>query len=127
MESRRPSTPVLVVEDNPETRDVLRVLLGIEGYAVATAGDGQEALDYLRSGRPACLIVLDLRMPVMDGWTLLGLLHHDPVLRNIPVIAFSAVLDREVPNVVAAIRKGSVDPDVLLRIVEQAAHDPEPN
>ena len=125
MESRRPSAPVLLVEDNPETRGVLRLLLETEGYAVATAGDGQEALDYLRSGQPVSLIVLDLRMPVMDGWTFLGLLRHDPVLRDIPVIAFSAVLDRDVPNVVASIRKGTVDPNVLLRIIGQAARDPE--
>ena len=97
------------------------MVLDVSGYSVATAVDGQEALDYLRAGGLASLIVLDLLMPIMDGWTLLGILKQDEALREIPVIAFSAVSDRDVPQAVATVRKGTVDPDVLLGIIERAA------
>ena len=67
------------------------------------------------------MIVLDLLMPIMDGWTLLGILKHDEALREIPVIAFSAVIDHDVPPAIATVRKGTVNPDVLLGIIERAA------
>jgi CheY-like chemotaxis protein len=122
MGGARPSAPVLVVEDNPETRDVLALVLRLEGYAVETAADGQEALDYLRAGKSACLILLDLFMPIMNGWTLHDLLKQDERLRDLPVIAFSVVMDqRDVPQGVIAIRKGTLDPDALLRVVEHNA------
>ena len=117
---RRPSAPVLVVEDNAETRNVLEMVLEINGYAVALACDGAEALDYLRAGNRACLIVLDLRMPVMDGWTFLRILKEDPGLADIPVIAFSANLDGDLPGTVATVRKAGVDPDVFLALIERA-------
>jgi len=78
MGSRRPSAPVLIVEDNYETREVLERILELWGYATATAEDGLAALGYLRGGNPACLIILDLRMPIMDGWALSRELQADP-------------------------------------------------
>ena len=61
-------------------------------------------------------------MPIMNGWTLLDLLKQDEALRDLPVIAFSVVMDhREVPQGVTAIRKGALDPDALLRVVERSA------
>jgi CheY-like chemotaxis protein len=111
---------VLVVEDNAETRGVVEMLLEINGYAVALACDGAEALDYLRAGNRACLIVLDLRMPVMDGWTFLRILKDDPALADIPVIAFSANLEGELPGTVATVRKAGVDPELFLGLIERA-------
>jgi len=118
--SRRPSAPVLVVEDNAETRDVLRMLLEINGYAVEMARDGSEAIEYLRAGYPACLIILDLRMPIMDGWILLRVLQADPYLAEIPAIAFSAFIEGELPGTIATVRKASVNPDVFLGLIERA-------
>ena len=119
MGSRRPTAPVLIVEDNDETRNVLQRLLELRGYATATADDGQAALDYLRSGKAACLIMLDLRMPVMDGWTLMRELQSDPALPQIPVVAFSANVEGDVPGAVATIRKAAVDPEVMLDIIDR--------
>jgi CheY-like chemotaxis protein len=116
----RPSAPVLIVEDNRETRDVLRMILELRGYNIATADDGQEALAYLYDGNPVCLIILDLRMPIMDGWAVCRALKADPTLTDIPVIAFSANIDGDLPGAIATIRKGSFDPNVLLSIVDQA-------
>ena len=124
MAFRRSSPPVLIVEDNEETREVLQRVLELRGYATATAGDGQAALDYLRSGKPACLIILDLRMPVMDGWALMRELQADPTFAQIPVVAFSANIEGELPGAVATFRKASVDPELMLDVIDRACrHD----
>jgi two-component system chemotaxis response regulator CheY len=60
---------VLVVDDDPDLLDVVRLILEDEGCEVHTAQDGQRALDALRAGLEPDVILLDLRMPVMDGWT----------------------------------------------------------
>ena len=60
---------ILVVEDEKDSRDALRELLELEGYRVETAVNGREALDALNtSGDRICIVLLDLFMPVMDGW-----------------------------------------------------------
>jgi CheY-like chemotaxis protein len=97
------------------------MVLETEGYAVAMACDGQEGIDYLRAGKPVSLVVLDLRMPIMDGWAFLHTVQADPELAKIPIVAFSAVVESDVPGAVATIRKGTVDPSMLLRIIEAAA------
>lgn len=60
--------PVLVVDDDPAIRTTIADILGLEGYRVETAANGQEALDFVGRERPS-VVVLDMRMPVMDGWT----------------------------------------------------------
>ena len=81
--------PVLVVEDNTDTREVIKVLLSLEGYAVVTAADGAEAMAKLRGGLDPCLIILDLMMPVKDGYQFRREQMADPTLQRIPVIVCS--------------------------------------
>lgn len=83
---------ILVVDDHYEIRVALAELLEDEGYQVITAAHGQEALALLQRGtiRPS-LIVLDLMMPVMDGWTFREIQARDPVLQAIPVVVISAI------------------------------------
>ena len=83
--------PVLVVDDDRDIRDVLREVLVDVGYDVITARNGQEALDHLvlRGVRPA-LILLDLMMPVMNGWEFRARQVVEPELTRIPVLAISA-------------------------------------
>ncbi|HYF50788.1 MAG TPA: response regulator [Planctomycetota bacterium] len=81
---------VLIVEDDLDIRDVLTQVLEYEGYEVATAGNGREALDYLRSHPKPGLILLDLMMPVMDGWQFRAEQQKTPELANIPVVILSA-------------------------------------
>lgn len=88
-DERRPT--VLVVEDDAGIHDMLDVLLEDEGYIVAHAEHGQAALDYLHSNPPPCCILLDLYMPVLDGWQFHSAQLRDPQLANIPVIVMSAV------------------------------------
>jgi len=81
--------PVLVVEDDRDTRDLLREALEIEGYDVATARDGAEGLEELRRLRPG-LVLLDLFMPVMDGAEFCRRQQEDPAVASIPVVVVSA-------------------------------------
>jgi CheY-like chemotaxis protein len=82
---------VLVVEDEPVTRQALVLVLEAEGCTVAQAGNGQEALELLRGGLRPGVILLDLAMPVMDGWQFLRERERDPALAVIPVVVVSAV------------------------------------
>ena len=59
--------PILVVDDDPNILEVVSELLDMEGYRVATAANGAEALRVVEAGRPS-LVLLDMRMPVLDGW-----------------------------------------------------------
>jgi two-component system alkaline phosphatase synthesis response regulator PhoP len=81
---------ILIVEDDRVVREVVSDALVDAGYAVAKAADGADALDQLRD-HPADAIVLDLKMPVMDGWTFLDAISRDAELRTIPVAIMSAV------------------------------------
>jgi CheY-like chemotaxis protein len=81
--------PILLVEDDADTRDSMRRLLELWGYRVLCAADGREALSLL-SGELPCLILMDLRMPDMDGWQFRQQLWQEPRLATIPVILISA-------------------------------------
>ena len=81
---------ILVVEDDRVVREVVSDALIDAGYAVASAADGADALDQLHD-HPADAILLDLLMPVMDGWSFLAAIAQDVDLRSIPVGIMSAV------------------------------------
>lgn len=82
---------LLIVEDDPEILEIYRVLAEDLGYAVVTAADGLQALNQLESMRQLpCMILLDLMMPVMNGWQFLEQISKNPVLSNIPVVIVSA-------------------------------------
>src|SRR5688572_11356455 len=67
-EHSMPESPVLVVEDDREQRETLCAMLDLEGFRHAEAANGREALDYLEGFPAPCLVLLDLDMPVMNGW-----------------------------------------------------------
>ncbi len=81
--------PLLVVEDVPDTLQLVDVTLTFKGYRVVTARNGQEALEAIQKERPV-LIVTDILMPQMDGFSLVHRLRIDPETRGIPVIFLSA-------------------------------------
>lgn len=81
---------VLVVDDDFDLRQTMREILQEEGYVVDTAANGLEALELLRRSNPPRVVVLDLMMPVMDGWQLLDELKRDSSLSDIPVVVISA-------------------------------------
>jgi signal transduction histidine kinase len=81
---------ILVVEDDHDIRTSLADFLTLEGFEVATATDGAAALARLRKAEPPDVVLLDLMMPVMDGWQFRLEQKRDPVLSQVPVIALSA-------------------------------------
>lgn len=83
------SAKVLVVEDNPDTSQVVALLLGLEGIWVATALDGLEGMSKAASVHPH-LIVTDLMMPNLGGLAMIRLLREQPDLKDVPIIAFTA-------------------------------------
>jgi CheY-like chemotaxis protein len=82
---------VLVIEDDLDVRDVIAELLAAEGFIAVGASDGREGIEWLRSATvPPRVILLDLMMPVMDGWTFRAAQLADPQLASIPVVVLSA-------------------------------------
>ncbi len=97
-----PAAQVLVIDDDADMRELVQIMLEDAGYTVTLAPDGAAALAVLRQAvRLPDLVLLDLRMPVMDGRAFRHAQLADPVWRTIPVIAFSA--DRDVHGVAAAL------------------------
>lgn len=114
------SPTVFIIEDDVDTRDMLAKFLELEGYRVELASNGRHALDLLSSGAPACVIVLDLMMPVMDGWEFRRRQVEDGRLRNIPTIVVSAAGRERLAQISAdAYLSKPVDMDELLARVSQ--------
>jgi len=80
---------ILVVDDDALIRQLLRVNLELEGYEVAEASDGEEAIQQARVLCPA-LVLLDIMMPKLDGWEVARVLRGDPETAGIPVVFLSA-------------------------------------
>jgi CheY-like chemotaxis protein len=80
---------LLLVEDNEENREGLSRHLRRKGYEVLTAVDGQQGLEAARTGGPD-LILMDMSLPVLDGWEATRQLKADPLTRHVPVIALTA-------------------------------------
>jgi CheY-like chemotaxis protein len=81
---------VMIVEDDPDTREMLERFLELEGFDVRTAANGKLALEALRADSALCVILLDLMMPVMNGWQFRAAQASDPALARIPVIVVTA-------------------------------------
>jgi CheY-like chemotaxis protein len=96
---------VLVVEDDDILCGALRLVLQWEGYQVACAADGQEALDILRTSGPPAFILLDLMLPVLDGWQFREALKADPALAAVPVVVVSALDATRAPQAAGHIQK----------------------
>ncbi len=86
---------ILVIEDDPAVREAVALVLGMDGYQVAGAADGVEALEYLRSHEPPCLILLDLELPRLDGRHFQQEKAKDPRLGSVPVVIISAAADAQ--------------------------------
>lgn len=114
------SEKILVVEDSPDSRDMISCLLRLQGYEVITAEDGQQAMDMLGVEHPG-LIITDIQMPNMDGIELIKRLRRQSELRNIPILVMSAYRSGVVSEALdagatAAARK-PIQFDSLLQVV----------
>ena len=82
-------TPILLVEDNELNRDMLTRRLNRAGFSVIAAADGQQALDLMRSDKPA-VVLMDMNLPVKNGWTACREARLDKQIKHIPIIALTA-------------------------------------
>jgi len=90
MSSTQSQCPVLIVEDDEDLRDMMAQMLTIEGFAATAVANGREALDYLHQAIKPHVILLDLMMPVMDGWEFRRRQQCDPKLAQVPVVVVTA-------------------------------------
>jgi len=84
---------VLVVDDDNDQRKLLGSILELRGYSVETAENGRDALMKMRRGERPCLVLLDLMMPIMDGWKFWKELVNDQTLAATPVVVVSGVAE----------------------------------
>ncbi|HEV8631583.1 MAG TPA: response regulator [Thermoanaerobaculia bacterium] len=111
---------ILLVEDDHGAREALSDILREEGFRVETATNGQEALDYLRSAPRPCLILLDLVMPVMDGWEFRERQLQEDRLAGIPVLVLTATAGEGVRELSPGdVLRKPVDFSTLLARVER--------
>jgi CheY-like chemotaxis protein len=108
---------VLIVDDDPDLLEVTTFVIEGEGLAVETAKHGEEALAVMRARLPM-LVLLDLMMPVMNGWEFLDEVSKDPKLRAIPVVVLTAGDHTHVPGAMAILIK-PMDLGELIRVVER--------
>jgi CheY-like chemotaxis protein len=122
-----PAGNVLIVEDDPDTREMLATLLSMDGFHVVAAEDGLEALHLLRTVRhrapdTPCLVLLDLKMPRLGGLEFRRAQLGDPTVANVPVAVMSGAADLELRaqalGAVASVAK-PIDCDVLLLVVRR--------
>jgi signal transduction histidine kinase/ActR/RegA family two-component response regulator len=125
----RPTRTILLVDDDADVRHALRPIIEREGYVLKEAENGLAALERLKREGPPDLILLDLEMPVMDGWGFLSERERDAALRAVPVIVISA--HRDVARRVAAARACYIQkpfrPESLVQTIERLAADRLPS
>jgi DNA-binding response OmpR family regulator len=112
---------VLIVEDDTDVREFMDVLLTTHGFETMTASNGREALERMRSRRP-CLVLLDLMMPVMDGWQFRAEQLREPALADVPVVCVTAVAEHteRIARLQAPCLRKPVEFQALLAAVEGA-------
>jgi two-component system, chemotaxis family, chemotaxis protein CheY len=84
------TAPILVVEDDADIRETIAAILEMEGYVVVLASNGEEAITAMAYRKPS-LVLLDMRMPVLDGWGFARVLHERGV--KVPIIVMTAAQD----------------------------------
>jgi CheY-like chemotaxis protein len=112
---------VLILEDNNENRSFLRMLFEGEGFSVATVANGADGLIWLNQHPAPSVIVLDLQMPIMNGWEFCEALQYRKHLAGIPLVVLSAEADardatRSLPAPSTYLEKPAI-PEVLVRTV----------
>ncbi|HYG76238.1 MAG TPA: response regulator [Planctomycetota bacterium] len=113
---------ILIIEDDVDIRDALTQILEFEGYDIASASNGKEALDVLRNSARPGLILLDLMMPVMDGWQFRAEQQQDKRLADIPVVIVSAdgrIFQKATAIGAAGYLRKPVELEVLLNTVQR--------
>jgi CheY-like chemotaxis protein len=109
---------VLIVDDDEDIRESLGQLLEGEGYAVVSAENGQVALDQLRTMKRPQLVLLDLMMPVMNGWDFITAMRANDAFTEVPIVVVSAGRSKRPDGVRAYIEK-PLNLSALLSLLEE--------
>ena len=110
---------ILVIEDNIEIRESLKLALEMEGFNVFTADNGKDGLEKLSNIPTPCVILLDLMMPVMNGWEFIEVISKDIMLSTIPIIVVSAFGEKNTNPKPSAYIQKPIDLDALLSAVSK--------
>lgn len=114
---------ILVVDDDPAVHEVLSATLSREGYHLQHARDGEEALEIMRKSPPD-IVTLDVMMPKIDGWSVLGIMKSDAALQHIPVIMLTIVDDRNLGFSLGAseFMTKPIDRNRLIGLIQKFTH-----
>lgn len=122
---------ILIVDDDPDARELLEEIMQSIGFETRSATDGLEALTVLRQAEldPPCLILLDLMMPSMDGFSVYNWLRGNPATRRVPVIVVTAVARGQVdmlrlPGVAQVVQKGQFTINTLSDLISSLVRMP---
>ena len=107
---------VLIIEDEEDLREMMRDALELNGYAVVTAQDGQDALAKIGGIEHLCLVILDLLMPVMNGWDFVEKMRDRAELASVPVVVHSSAPGPAPPGVTRVLQKPMIF-DRLIAVV----------
>ena len=114
------SREVLVVEDDNDLRESLSQALRDNGFSVVSANNGQQALEALEAGARPSVILLDLMMPILNGWELRDALRDDPRFAEIPQLVISAYMDEAEQHVLALPADDCIRKPFHIRILIEA-------
>jgi CheY-like chemotaxis protein len=113
---------ILIVDDDDDGREALAEFLIVSGYAVDCADNGQAALDQIRTRkRTPRLILLDLAMPVMDGYAFIDCARQDQRIKDVPIVVTTAHPPETAPLATAILSK-PIKPEMLLSLVRRILH-----
>ena len=113
------ANPILIIEDDPLALEAFTDVLEMAGYTIIGASDGREGLERVHTSDPApFLILLDLGLPVIDGWEFLRRQKNDTKIAHIPVIIVTATPSSRVPGADAVLKK-PVNVDQLINLLAQ--------
>jgi len=109
---------ILIVEDDQGIRETLKLILETEGFHVETAENGKVGIERLSKIETPCLILLDLMMPVMDGWSFVAAMKKDMMLAPIPIVIVTAFAEKAQSLKGYQVIKKPVDIDTLFNFVD---------
>ena len=120
LQARRSSAcSILLVEDEADIRTILKDALEWEGYRVYTASNGKEGMEILLEIPAPCLILLDLMMPVMNGWEFANALETHRAYAHIPIVTLSAFSDPQKRIRAIGYMKKPLDMDALFALIRK--------
>jgi CheY-like chemotaxis protein len=115
-----PQRKILVIEDNEEALEAISELLKMDGFSTVTATNGALGLRKMKADDHIFIVLLDLWMPIMDGWEFLQERKRDKRLAKIPVVVLSAIPSKAIDGAEAVLTK-PVNIDYLLQILRRYA------